>query len=532
VRRRRGGVGLLAFLALLPLVFAHADVSYSASATGADLRVAMYGGDAAAVNSPFAYTIAVANDGPEDAADVTVVDVLPAEVTPTEVPAGCTSVDGTVTCALGGLASGAEVSLDVVVTPSPAAEGTTVTNTVEATAAESDPDLANNVFSLETPVLPEGSADLFVYAAGGGPAVVGMPFTWLIDVSNYGPAAAGEVGLALALPAASTFESASEGCEHDAASHTVECALGALATSAAVEIAVSPMAVGSMAATATVEGDGPDPDPSNNTSTTEVAVLPALSIDDVTVTEGNSGSTGATFTVSLSSASAATVTVAFATGDATASEPVDYAATAGTVTFTAGSTSETVTVPVEGDAVDEPHEAFFVSLSEPVNAGIARGHGVGTIVDDDVSPPPPPPPASPPSSTPPASIPPPPPAPSLSPPPPPAAPPPPPPPLPAGCTIAGTAGNDVLVGTVKGDRICGLGGNDIVRGRGGNDILIGAAGKDILHGGGGKDVLLGGGGRDTFLIRDGVRDRANGGAGRDRVRADRSDVVRSIEARF
>ncbi len=212
VRQRRRSAGVLAFLVLLPVAFAHADVSHSASATGADVHVAMYGGDAAAVNSPFTYTIVVGNAGPEDATDVTVVDTLPADVTVTQVDAGCTSAQGAVACALRRLASGDEVSFEVVVTPGVAAEGTTLTNTVESTAAESDPDATNNASSMETPVLPEGSADLFVYAAGGGPAAVGVPFTWLIDVSNYGPADAAAVKLRLALASASTFESASEGC--------------------------------------------------------------------------------------------------------------------------------------------------------------------------------------------------------------------------------------------------------------------------------------------------------------------------------
>ena len=139
-------------------------------------------------------------------------------------------------------------------------------------------------------------------------------------------------------------------------------------------------------------------------------------------------------------------------------------------------------------------------------------------------------------------------------------PPPPPPPspvLPPGCTIAGTAGNDVLVGTVGADVICGLGGSDTIRGLGGNDTLKGAGGNDRLIGGAGADTLVGGAGADTLiggaradtllggsgndtlagsngrdilkgqggadllLARDGVRDTVNGGLGRDRARLDR-----------
>jgi Tol biopolymer transport system component len=52
-------------------------------------------------------------------------------------------------------------------------------------------------------------------------------------------------------------------------------------------------------------------------------------------------------------------------------------------------------------------------------------------------------------------------------------------PRPAGCSMWGTAGPDLLSGTAKADRICGLGGNDrfFVR-RGGNDVIVGGPGRD------------------------------------------------------
>ena len=38
---------------------------------------------------------------------------------------------------------------------------------------------------------------------------------------------------------------------------------------------------------------------------------------------------------------------------------------------------------VNGDRLPEPNETFSVNLSNPVNAGIADGQGVGTILDDE-----------------------------------------------------------------------------------------------------------------------------------------------------
>jgi hypothetical protein len=113
--------------------------------------------------------------------------------------------------------------------------------------------------------------------------------------------------------------------------------------------------------------------------------LPSLSITDATVTESNVA-VDVVFTVSLSAPSAQTVTVAFATADGTALAGSDYSAASGTLTFPPNVTSQPLFVQVTGDLLDEPTETFFVNLSSPVNATIADGQGLGTILDDDPPP--------------------------------------------------------------------------------------------------------------------------------------------------
>jgi hypothetical protein len=108
-----------------------------------------------------------------------------------------------------------------------------------------------------------------------------------------------------------------------------------------------------------------------------------ISISDVTVTEGDSGSLNAVFTVTLPSATSQTVTVDYATGNGTATTPVDYTAVSGTLTFAPGQTSRTVSVPVNGDTQNEPNETFFVNLSNATNATISDNQGLGTILNDD-----------------------------------------------------------------------------------------------------------------------------------------------------
>jgi LmbE family N-acetylglucosaminyl deacetylase len=114
---------------------------------------------------------------------------------------------------------------------------------------------------------------------------------------------------------------------------------------------------------------------------------PSVAIGDVTVTETNAAGVTAVFTVTLSAASGQSLSVVYSTANSTATSPQDYtAAAATTLTFTAGQTSRTISVPIAGDLLDEADETFFVNLATPVNVTIADAQGVGTIVDNDPTP--------------------------------------------------------------------------------------------------------------------------------------------------
>lgn len=114
-------------------------------------------------------------------------------------------------------------------------------------------------------------------------------------------------------------------------------------------------------------------------------VAAEASIDDLSIIEGDDGSTGAVFTVTLDKQSPHTITIDYATADGNATAGSDYTNASGTLTFAPGATSQTITVPVLGDTLDEPDETFTVELSGAANATISDGQGVGTITDDDVS---------------------------------------------------------------------------------------------------------------------------------------------------
>jgi subtilase family serine protease len=111
--------------------------------------------------------------------------------------------------------------------------------------------------------------------------------------------------------------------------------------------------------------------------------LPSVQINDVSLSEGNSGTKNFDFTVSLSNPSSQTVTVNYGSADSSAVAPGDYTPVSGTLTFTPGQTSKTVSVLVNGDTIFEADETFSVVLSNVANALMADDRGVGTILNDD-----------------------------------------------------------------------------------------------------------------------------------------------------
>jgi Tol biopolymer transport system component len=108
--------------------------------------------------------------------------------------------------------------------------------------------------------------------------------------------------------------------------------------------------------------------------------------------------------------------------------------------------------------------------------------------------------------------------------------------------VEGLEGNDVVWGGYGRDSIWGGAGDDALRGgeAGGRvadsapflterDRVDGGAGADVVDGGVGADILRGGLGPDLILARDGHRETAACGAGRDRVVADRLDRTQACE---
>jgi glucose/arabinose dehydrogenase len=93
----------------------------------------------------------------------------------------------------------------------------------------------------------------------------------------------------------------------------------------------------------------------------------------------------ATITVQRSGGTASGIAVSYATANGTASAGADYDSQSGTLTFGAGVTSMTFTIPIVNDTLDEADETVNLSLSNPT-AGATLGtrpNAMLTITDND-----------------------------------------------------------------------------------------------------------------------------------------------------
>ena len=112
-----------------------------------------------------------------------------------------------------------------------------------------------------------------------------------------------------------------------------------------------------------------------------------LSIAGVSITEGDSGTRNADLVVTLSRSLTQTVTVDYATSDGTATTADnDYSAASGTLTFSPSTTSQVISVTVQGDTQVESDETFTLTLSNPVNSTLADASATATIENDDTAP--------------------------------------------------------------------------------------------------------------------------------------------------
>ena len=271
----------------------------------ADLRIAKSGPPTVSAAGIVTYQLEVVNDGPSDAAGVSVTDTLPAGVTFVSADGTgwtCTNAgDVSVTCTRAALSSLSPAPTITVVVDAPD-QAASLTNTATVTATTPDPDLTNNSSSVSTGVL--ALADVSLVKTGPASAVAGSDVTYTLDVANGGPSDAAGISVTDQLPVGATFVAASGtgwSCAN-AGNVSVTCTrptIGSRGSAPLISVTVTaPSQAGAMLNTASVASTTADADTTNNAGSASTTITASADLS-LTKTGPLTVDSGATVTYLL-----------------------------------------------------------------------------------------------------------------------------------------------------------------------------------------------------------------------------------------
>src|SRR3989475_149504 len=155
------------------------------------------------------YTLTVTNNGPSDATGVSLSDAIPAGTSFVSATGGGTLTAGVVGWNLTTITSGANKSVTLVVKVD-SSRTTNISNTASTTSGVFDPDTSDNTATELTTV--NTSANLALTKSDSpDPVLAGNNITYTLTVTNNGPSDATGVSLSDAIPAGTSFVSATGG---------------------------------------------------------------------------------------------------------------------------------------------------------------------------------------------------------------------------------------------------------------------------------------------------------------------------------
>jgi uncharacterized repeat protein (TIGR01451 family) len=247
------------------------------------------------------YTQSVRNNGPFDALNAVFSETIPTNTTfqSLSFPGGsgwtCATpgVGGTgvISCTNPDFAKAASTTFTVgVAVDSGVPVGSVITDVVNATAGNSDPNLANNTATVQTTVGLATTADLSITnTASPNPVIAGNNVTYTVVVTNNGAAAASNVAFSEAIPATMTFVSATAlpaaGWTCSVVIGTLTCSNPTVASAASTTFTVVLKVIAGTASgtsilvTANVSSTTTDPNPNNNSADATVIVATAGQAD-------------------------------------------------------------------------------------------------------------------------------------------------------------------------------------------------------------------------------------------------------------
>ncbi|RYZ39965.1 MAG: DUF11 domain-containing protein, partial [Sphingobacteriales bacterium] len=241
------------------------------------------------IGSNVVFTIAASNQGPDQATNVQVTDLLPAGYSYVASTVTVGSYDlSTGVWAVGTMASGASATLTVTARVNP--DGP-YANTATISGTELDPVPGNNS-STVTPVPNAALVDLSILkTAPLTGTAMGEAFDYTIEVKNKGVNLATGVVATDVLPQGLIFvetQTSFGGANYSAATRTVSWNIGSLASgaSASLTIKVKADAAGKISNTAVVASREQDSNPADNSSTVDKDIL-GLRIPNVITPDGD-----------------------------------------------------------------------------------------------------------------------------------------------------------------------------------------------------------------------------------------------------
>ncbi len=358
----------------------------------ADLAVTINPGrDGPFDDSSWSYTELIQNLGPSDATGVVLTSPLPANIslistTPSQGAAVSVQA-GVASASLGAIAAGQSATVTFVVEPTSVAP---INLSASVAGDQYDPSLGDN--SADYTVSTAPSDELLMSVVSQSSTVTsGQSWSFTAWVQNAGPDPATNVVMTIPLAGGLVFGSTVPSQGTSSVSGTAVVAqLGEIepGSSASVQVVVTATAVGAITQSASVSSAENSLNVNGLEGGIEVNVLASPGIlqfaaASYSVTE-DAGF--AQLVVTRTGGARGAVTVGYQTVSAGATPGLDYVSTSGTLSFAAGATSATITVPVLADPWDNQNEYVRLLLSSPSGGATIGSQGTTLLQIVDVDP--------------------------------------------------------------------------------------------------------------------------------------------------
>jgi uncharacterized repeat protein (TIGR01451 family) len=350
-----------------PLASNNTAVKTTPITGSADVTITKSGPGSSTPGATLTYTITVTNNGPSDAAAVTVTDATPANTTFVSNSGACTSA---FPCALGTMTAGQTKTITSDFSVSPSFTGATITNSATVSSATADPTAGNNTATATTSF--GGSADLAITKTGPASANSGSAVAYTLTITNNGPSAAVNVLVTDPAPSGLSFTGASGACPGG-----FPCFVGNLASGQSVTTVANYTVTatsGSVTNSALVSGSTTDTNSGNDDAsvTTQVIASPCGQQPPSLTVPANGATVGSPVTFSWTAVSGATSYKVFASiGGASTQEIGSTSSTSLTLAIPSGAVTwsvQAIGVPNCGQLTSANGTFNVCSLDAPVVA--------------------------------------------------------------------------------------------------------------------------------------------------------------------